>query len=295
MHCFFLIASINSEGITPLANHPPASGISDNVKQAAVDAANQLNEDKEVLKTQEVITTPQAERGNLKDDVLEIIGKDPNNKSSDLVLSSHVSSRWKSWLKTGQQKEVKDTLFQKYPRTGDCYLEALTINPEIRASLNKGALIRDKFFSITQNLTGSALSTLSLVVDPLLRRELSFKPKRMLEHLWNTSQLLTEMHRGQTVARKACIVPSLEKPIASMLEKVEMNKFLFGDKLGEKIKESKLVSKISQEIKIQPHKETGTSSGNLNSSGPSASRSTTQTGARKYYWTLKSAPYSHRG
>lgn len=267
MPCFFLVASINSEGVTPLVNQPPASGTSDNVE----------------------------EQGNLEEDVLEIIGKDPNNKSSDLVLSSHISSRWKSWLKTGQQKEVKDALLQKYPRTGDCHLEAPTLNPEIKASLNEGALKRDKYFSITQNLAGSALSALSLVIDPLLKRERSLEPKKMLEHLWNTSQLLTEIHRGQTVARKACIVPSLEKPIASMLEKVETDKFLFGDKLGEKIKESKLVSKISQEIKIQSHKKTGTSSGNLNSSGPSASRSTTQTGQRKFYSTPKSAPYSHRG
>lgn len=53
------------------------------------------------------------------------------------------------------------------------------------------------------------------------------------------------------MARKACILPNLNKQTASLLEKTETGEFLFDEKLGEKIKESKVIDKISTDIKSQ--------------------------------------------
>ncbi|CAD6228482.1 GSCOCG00012047001-RA-CDS, partial [Cotesia congregata] len=213
---------------------------------------------------------------DLDPEILKIIGETPSTEPEGLKLSNHISDRWKNWLKTGQTKEAKELLLKKYPRKGECSLEAPKLNPEIAASLNEGSLKRDKYFSNTQNLAGSALSALSLVIDPILtKKREEIDVKKMLENLWESSRILTELFRGQTVARKACILPSLNKQTASLLDKTETGKFLFGEKLGEKIKESKVIDKISTDIKSQlPLKKPGTS--NLNAKSPSYLRFTFQ-------------------
>ncbi|XP_046587871.1 uncharacterized protein LOC124293019, partial [Neodiprion lecontei] len=207
---------------------------------------------------------------DLDPEILKIIGETPASEPEGLKLSSHISNRWKMWLKTGQTKETKELLLKKYPRKGECSLEAPKLNPEIAASLNDGSLKRDKYFSNTQNLAGSALSALSLVIDPLLtkkREEIDIK--KMLENLWESSQILIELYRGQTIARKACILPSLNKQTAALLGKTETGELLFGDKLGEKIKESKVIDKIGTDIKSQQSsKKPGAPTSHLNVKSP---------------------------
>ncbi|XP_057325663.1 uncharacterized protein LOC130667824 [Microplitis mediator] len=217
----------------------------------------------------------------LDDEIMQIIGKDPEVKKEELSLSSHTSSRWNVWLKSGQSKETKEALLKKHPRTGVCRLEAPILNPEIASSLNEAALRRDKYLSTTQNLAGSALSAIGKVIDPLLNSKQELNRKKMLEDLWEASQLLTELHRGQTVARRSCIIPSLNKQVAELLEKTEADSLLFGDKLNEKIKEAKSMEKIGQEIKSQA--STKKSPLSLNSKSSTASRVATQSSYKPKY------------
>ncbi|XP_046612228.1 uncharacterized protein LOC124301352 [Neodiprion virginianus] len=244
---------------------------------------------------------------DLDPEILKIIGETPASEPEGLKLSSHISNRWKMWLKTGQTKETKELLLKKYPRKGECSLEAPKLNPEIAASLNDGSLKRDKYFSNTQNLAGSALSALSLVIDPLLtkkREEIDIK--KMLENLWESSQILIELYRGQTIARKACILPSLNKQTAALLGKTETGELLFGDKLGEKIKESKVIDKIGTDIKSQQSsKKPGAPTSHLNVKSPSVPRYQAQAGTKpkpskpsynqKYSSQSKGPQSHHRG
>ncbi|XP_074105380.1 uncharacterized protein LOC141531442 [Cotesia typhae] len=223
---------------TPTEREPPV-----------IDLAKEIETGEKSL---EQSTSKVTETVELDPEILQIIGETPTTEPEGLKLSAHIANRWKIWLKTGQTKEAKELLLKKYPRKGECSLEAPKLNPEIAASLNDGSLKRDKYFSNTQNLAGSTLSALSLVIDLLLtkkREEIDIK--KMLENLWESSQILIDLYRGQTIARRACILPSLNKQTAALLEKTETSELLFGDKLGEKIKESKIIDKIGTDIKSQ--------------------------------------------
>lgn len=79
---------------------------------------------------------------DLDPEILKIIGETPSTEPEGLKLSSHISDRWKNWLKTGQTKEAKELLLKKYPRKGECSLEALKLKSEIAVSLNEGSLKR---------------------------------------------------------------------------------------------------------------------------------------------------------
>lgn len=127
---------------------------------------------------------------------------------------------------------------KKHPRAGELSLEAPVLNGEVIGNLKESTQKRDRYFCWTQQLAGSVLSALALVVQSLAPSKDSDRIG-MLEKVWDATKLLVKIHRSQTVARKACILPTLSKQWASTLEKRTTDKFLFGDKLPEKVKEIK--------------------------------------------------------
>lgn len=223
----------------------------------------------------------------LDDEIIEIIGKEPETSPEDLVLSQHIVSRWNQWLKSGLSKEIKEKILKKHSRTGKCSLEAPILNAEVIASLNDSAIKRDKYFAITQNLAGSALSAIGKVIEPLLDpKKEKMDQKTTLSHLWDVAQLVTEIHHSQTSARRAYIMPSTNKQVSTVLEKTVPDSYLFGEKLAEKIKEAKALTKVGQEMKTQPIPKKPAQQGNVR--GPSATKPVQQTGYKSKFYRKNS-------
>ncbi|CAG5073398.1 Protein of unknown function, partial [Cotesia congregata] len=219
-------------------------------------------------------------------DGLRIFGEDPVLKEPELVLHSSVTARWKKYLSDGLTKEVKDSLLKKYPRKGKLSIEPPILNDEVAVNLKESALKTDKYFCSTQKLAGSALAALAPVIESLAPLRDSNHVKN-LEQVWNAAKLLIEIHRSQTVARKACILPTLSKQWATALEKRVTDDYLFGEKLVDKVKEIKAISKVGEKMKSAPVKKAFTTPGHLNARSSSgekksfapASRKTTTTAA----------------
>ncbi|XP_034945012.1 uncharacterized protein [Chelonus insularis] len=106
--------------------------------------------------------------------------------------------------------EVKESLFEKYPRKGKLSFEPPILNEEVAGNLKESVLKRDKYFCATQMLAGSALAALAPVIESLATLKDSDSIKR-LEQVWDAAELLIEIHKSQTVARRACILPTLSK------------------------------------------------------------------------------------
>ncbi|XP_044598702.1 uncharacterized protein LOC123274954 [Cotesia glomerata] len=212
-----------------------------------------LNTDTPVI---EEVGGPSA--GNVKDSVtsaadeipweldadgLRIFGEDPAQKEPELILHSSVAMRWKKYLSEGLKKEVKDSLMEKYPRKGKLSFEPPILNDEVAVNLKESALKRDKYFGATQKLAGSALAALAPAIESLAPLRDAESMKR-LEQIWDAAKLLIEIHKSQTVARKACILPTLSKQWATALEKRVTDSYLFGEKLVDKVKEIKAIGKV---------------------------------------------------
>ncbi|KAJ8937329.1 hypothetical protein NQ314_011935 [Rhamnusium bicolor] len=187
-------------------------------------------------------------------DGLRIFGEDPVLEEPELILHSSVATRWKKYLSDGLTKEVKESLLKKYPRKGKLSFEPPILNDEVAVNLKESALKRDKYFGATQKLAGSALSALAPVIESLAPLKDPDHVKN-LEQVWNAAKLLIEIHRSQTVARKACILPTLSKTWATTLEKRVTDSYLFGDKLVDKVKEIKAIGKVGEEMKLVPVKK----------------------------------------
>ncbi|CAD6210520.1 GSCOCG00010912001-RA-CDS, partial [Cotesia congregata] len=207
-----------------------------------------------------------------------IFGEDPAQKEPELILHSSVAMRWKKYLSEGLKKEVKDSLMEKYPRRGKLSFEPPILNDKVAVNLKESALKRDKYFGATQKLAGSALAALAPAIESLAPLRDAESMKR-LEQIWDAAKLLIEIHRFQTVARKACILPTLSKQWATALEKRVTDSYLFGEKLVDKVKEIKAIGKVGEEMKSAPVKKTFVSPGPLNAKGSSSQKkSVTQTG-----------------
>ncbi|XP_067214372.1 uncharacterized protein [Linepithema humile] len=217
---------------------------------------------------------------DLDESLLLIMGDEPPASKEELKVHSSIAKRWGPWFKTSMKKEEKEELCKKYPRAGSFSLEAPILNEELTRCLKESALKRDKYFSITQNLVGTALAALVPTITTLITSNTE-DSKKALTDAWNSARILVEIHRSQTIARRACILPSLSKPFAEALEKREADTFLFGEKLGEKINQLKSVDKLGREIKLQFPKKPTPQTKQLNWKSPSVSQNqkpTPQTG-----------------
>ncbi|KAH0568074.1 hypothetical protein KQX54_018128 [Cotesia glomerata] len=179
-------------------------------------------------------------------DGLRIFGEDPAQKEPELILHSSVAMRWKKYLSEGLKKEVKDSLMEKYPR---------------------------------RKLAGSALAALAPAIESLAPLRDAESMKR-LEQIWDAAKLLIEIHKSQTVARKAWHPAYFVQSSGLLFEKRVTDSYLFGEKLVDKVKKRlRLLGKVGEEMKSAPVKKTLYHPGPLNVKGSSSQKkSVTQTG-----------------
>lgn len=99
----------------------------------------------------------------------EILGEDPAaGEPKQEAISPFLVSRWKCWIRQGLKAEEKDKLLGKYPRKGECPLEAPRLNQEVSLSLTEAARKRDNHFEASQNQLGAAMVALGLATSMLL-------------------------------------------------------------------------------------------------------------------------------
>lgn len=125
------------------------------------------------------------------------------------------------------------------------------MNPEIAASLGETAYKRDSYRRDSQQLAGSALTVIGAVLTKCSQEEESIDKIELLEFLFDAAKLIADLHYKQTECRKAFIVPGMSKDVKTILQSTAAGEMLFGDKIGEKIKEARLMEKTGQTLRTQ--------------------------------------------
>ncbi|KAM0730411.1 hypothetical protein ACS0PU_002740 [Formica fusca] len=193
-----------------------------------------------------VVTQP------LNEEVLKILGKDlASPPDPEQNMHPDLASRWRFVLSKGLPKEVKKEILDKYSRKSFCCLEVPELNPEIKASLNETASKRDDHFCYSQNLAGSALSALSLAITKLFSKDEALDNLKLIEYISDAEKLIAELHHKESIARRAFILPGLQKKTKTLLENTDIGPLLFSDKLGEKLKEARSLEKMGKDLKPQ--------------------------------------------
>lgn len=147
------------------------------------------------------------------------------------------------------------------------------VNLEVAITLVESLTKRDKYMAETQCLAGSALRALVAALSTILTKDENINKLTFIKQLSDTGKLIFEIQFQQTESRKAIIKPGLNKRIRDLLSNTKTDIFLFGKSLGNKIKETKAMEKLSQNFKNQSTaKITQPSKNYLNSKGPQAKR-----------------------
>ncbi|OXU27170.1 hypothetical protein TSAR_005435, partial [Trichomalopsis sarcophagae] len=196
----------------------------------------------------------------LDEEVKAVLGEDPTeSKALQIKLHTSVQRRWKFWFENGLSREDKDSLLGKY----GCPLgiEVPDLNPEIALKLQPHAKTRDSLMCKRQLLAGSALNAIGALLDSLMcKRQLlagsalnaigallstfieekeDVDKRDCLEKLQDAGKLIAELMNSQTKSRRALILAGVDKQTKTMLDETKPDKFLFGEKLSEKVRESK--------------------------------------------------------
>lgn len=163
-------------------------------------------------------------------------------------IHDNLASLWLPLLKKGMDKEVKDKLLKQHPVPENCpLLQAPKLNPEILAAVSDQARSRDKRVESVQQQLGAGITALNKGLELLLETD----KDRLLavKHLSDSCRLLCDLHFTETEARKKFVTPGLDKSFLNIIQDVERDDMLFGNKLSDKIKASKAIEKQSLQIK----------------------------------------------
>lgn len=198
--------------------------------------------------------------------------KDPVDFGDD--LQTDVAARLQKILLEGLKKDTKEELLKKYAYPKNVPLSrAPTLNPEIGAMLADTCKQRDKRLLTKQDQLGKALTALGKALTGLLKKTPDIPD--VIRTLNDAGRLLADSHYAETDTRRSVIIPLIDKSLAEPFKDRKRDHLLFGEKLGDLVKDSQGIKKTGQ--MIQP------TASNLNGKGPSQRGARQQRGGQTYH------------
>ncbi|XP_063634935.1 uncharacterized protein LOC134805589 [Cydia splendana] len=163
-------------------------------------------------------------------------------------IPDELSERWGKILTDGLAKEVKQSLVDKILMPSNFLLaRAPKLNPEVAAVINESAKNRDMRLEKAQNQLGRGIAGLANLANDLIKSELD--KLDIIKKISEVTQVLLDLHYEESINRNKLLVPLLDKKFWNKIKGVKRDEYLFGEKLGDKIKNSKDIEKSGQQIK----------------------------------------------
>ena len=187
------------------------------------------------------------------------------SESEKVVIHPVLIEEWTNWMHKGlyegdeeeekkrEEEELKarEEVMKKFPRKGTLCAEAPKLNQEILAHMSGSAKGRDKHFAASQNALGSAMVAVAESISLILDLEESEVSSMLLQKLGNAGKLMAGLHYQQSVARRAFIIPGVDDKYKELLKKSEITSDLFGNDLFKRLKHTKSLGKVVEELTSQ--------------------------------------------
>lgn len=203
----------------------------------------------------------------LDEDILNILGEDPNKKTYDVEIHKDITARWSHITTNGLEKETKTELGKKYLLPENCqFLEPPKINPEIKAAVSDQVLKRDQALEMQQNYLGQATACIGKALNILV---MNSKEKGCIEAttvISDAGRMLCDLFHKESMSRRHLLQFALNKHTKDIVANTKVGKHLFGENLAEELKAGKAVNKTGVEIKYNKPQPKPTAT--LNYRGP---------------------------
>ncbi|CAG9116297.1 unnamed protein product [Plutella xylostella] len=161
-----------------------------------------------------------------------------------------LAQRWLPILRKGLSKDEKDKLLKEYTFPDNCkLLRAPTLNAEISSAVNEKPRNRDQKIAFNQNQLGLGITAVNRALSMLLANDDRPNKVRAIKILSDGCRILSDLHCMETKARIKLITPGIDKSFLSFTQDLERDETLFGSKLAERIKSSKIIEKQGLQIK----------------------------------------------
>lgn len=189
---------------------------------------------------------------NASEDFMSALGEDPSTMvKKGQALHDGIVNRWNYFLKKGLDKETIKSLLLKYPPASNC--DALIppqLNDEIRSCLPDSDLKQDKYLEKLQEELSAGLSALAIPINSIIeQKEGRGFDKAIFSHLAEAAKMVANVYFQLSVHRKFLINPHLSPTFKKAMEDSEINQFLYGDKLLEKVKALQSAKSTARTVK----------------------------------------------
>lgn len=224
----------------------------------------------------------------LDNDILDALGISKTKPETFAPkIRDEISERWGRIIVDGLSKESLQKLMESIHIPENFkLLKAPELNTEISTVLSQTSRNRDKRLEKNQNHLGKGIAAITNLMSMLINAEM--EKTDIIKKLSEIGQLLLDLHCQNTYSRRKLITFSLDKKFLTMIQGVKRDSFLFGEKLGDKIKANKSAERSGFQIKRSFEPQQSTSSYRPNQQpvhqgnwrGPSKPQSHTQRGRR---------------
>lgn len=158
-------------------------------------------------------------------------------------INLEVSQQWEAILKKGCDGEEKQMLLKNFKIPENCpSIVPPKIKPKVKIAMTEVALKRDQRMEEVQSQMRAALATVGNGMSELARLEEEEEGVLMLNILAtvnNKSKLLADVHHQHSKNRQNIVSTSLDKHWKDIIENSQLDEWLFGNNLQQKLRATK--------------------------------------------------------
>ncbi|XP_048004363.1 uncharacterized protein LOC125240514 [Leguminivora glycinivorella] len=175
----------------------------------------------------------------LSEEIVALLGEAPEKIVFSPNLLEQLASRWQDIIKKGLNKEERDKLIKKYPVPENCkVIGAPKMNLEAQSAAGDTLVNRDKAIEQKQTEVSCALTAIGLALNKLCVAG----NEEIITLLSDSGRLLCDYQHRESQLRKMFITSGLDNKTArETLKDCDVDQWLFGENLAEKLKASKAI------------------------------------------------------
>lgn len=197
------------------------------------------------------------EECTLDNEILELLGASPlESRTIGDNIHKDIALRWKHIVTTGLTREVEKALVDKHPVPANCLdLGTPLLNPELRAALPVAIIDKDRSMQRKQSQVAAIISCIGEAVTNIFQS--NYRDSVVIKSLLESAQLLCGLQYHESMKRRILISENINKEIKAQINETKIDRYLFGENLGDVLKVAIAINKSANDIKAtRPRVET---------------------------------------
>lgn len=188
-------------------------------------------------------------------EILEAIG---NRVAEDRVLAppipKSIAVRLEDIIKKGLPKEEREKLIKEHAPPKNClFFDPPKLNEEVKVSVTETSQKRDERIIEKQKKITACLALMgSAIVDIIKDIKVDKEKLSLIKKISEASRLLADLQKDETVTRRKVILAVINSSQKEVLETSTTDEWLFGQKLGDRLKAAKSIERSSKDLKVKP-------------------------------------------